>query len=64
MSGGSLAGRGVQGRMVHVYVWWVPSLFTRNDHQIVNQLYPSTNKMFNKNNNKLKKKTTKVFPCS
>lgn len=60
MSGSSLAGRSSRENGTCVCM---ASPFTvhRNDHQIVNQLYPSTNKAFNKNNNKLKKKSISLF---
>ena len=48
MSCSSLAGRGVWGQWLHVYVYpWVPLLSTRNYHDIVNWLYTTIqNKIF------------------
>ena len=43
MSCGSLDGRGVWGESGYMYVCdWVPLLFTRNCHNIVDWLHPNT----------------------
>ena len=49
---GQEEGLGEDGRLY--MSGWVPSLFTRNHHSIVNQLYPTQNKKF-----KVEKQTTK-----
>ena len=49
-------GGGVEGEWIHAYIWLRPLLFTRNYHNIVNQLYSFLPQMHNFNHEETSKR--------